>query len=105
VSLLPPPRDGSWPGPAPDADAAEASQIEQWWKGLSPDARSAFSACLDGPIPAEYLDEVLAAGIRVVGAQNGDTSMVWRFSPRVRRFIAHAAGMPDRDTVPSLGTS
>lgn len=105
MSVLPPPREDSWPRPAPDAEAAEASQIQQWWKGLSLEARSAFSACLDGPIPAEYLDEVLTAGIRVVGAQHPGGSMVWRFSPRVQSFIASAAAPPARHSVHSFGAS
>ena len=105
MSVLPQWSGAGFALPATDDEAIEAGQLQQWWGGLSPDARAAFVACAQGPIPAEHLDAVLAGGIRVVGLQRGDAPMVWHFAARVQNFIANAPEPRPRGDIHPLGAS
>lgn len=70
--------------PAPE----EHERLAAWWRGLDARTRAAFSADPDAPIPDEYLDQVMAGGVRIIGEQTGGPTMRWTFSPTTREFIA-----------------
>jgi hypothetical protein len=72
--------------------AEETDRLRQWGSRLSDAARDAFLADPDGPIPDDYLDEVMAGGIRVIGIQRGNVSMEWSFPPQTRQFIKGQTG-------------
>jgi hypothetical protein len=70
--------------PAPE----EHERLAQWWRGLDERTRAAFLADPGGPIPDEYLDQVMAGGVRIIGELTGGPTMRWTFSPTAREFIA-----------------
>jgi hypothetical protein len=74
--------------PAEPERARDQQRLAQWWSRLSASARSAFSADPDAPIAAEFLDQVMVGGVRIVGHLSGGQSMQWRFASETRDFIA-----------------
>jgi hypothetical protein len=78
--------------PIPGAAVDETDQLRQWWSRLTDGARAALLADADGPISPDYLDEVLAGGIRVIGVQRGNAGMEWSLPPQTRAFIKSQPG-------------
>ena len=74
--------------PVQRADAHdEIDELRRWWSRLSGAARAAFLGDPSGPIPREHLDDVMGAGIRLIGSQAAGAPMVWSFPPATQAFI------------------